>query len=291
MLRPYDLLENVLIDIEEGISKDINSNILADKYSLSYRHIQRLFKFAFKQSLADYIRSRKLTASLDNLLKTDANLLDIALNYSFSYEQTYINAFKREFGITPGDLRKSRHIVKVKPPLQLFDENRLSDGLIFGPEIVMIPQFYVIGKKHKITHRDTAIFPKFAVKQFRCNDQQNIPNVINPDIHINISMEAEEDADYFYFMPACQVKSLDNIPEGFDHYTFPTSLCARFRFINYTLDDLNMNIADGMFQAINNFLDSEDQKYFMERKRVNIDKFDFRINTELISNGNGLRLL
>ncbi|MDR1804447.1 MAG: hypothetical protein LBQ94_12665, partial [Treponema sp.] len=81
MLRPYDLLENVLIGIEEGIREGINSDILAERYALSERHLRRLFTFAFKQSLSTYIRSRKLTASLDDLLKTDSNILDIALKY------------------------------------------------------------------------------------------------------------------------------------------------------------------------------------------------------------------
>ena len=140
MLRPYDLLENVLIDIEDGIGKCIDSGILAKRYALSERHLRRVFTFAFKQSLAGYIRSRKLAASLDDLLKTDSNILDIALKYGFCFEQPYINAFKREFGMTPGSFRKSGRIVKVKPPLHLFNENKLSDdGLLFSPDIVMVP--------------------------------------------------------------------------------------------------------------------------------------------------------
>ena len=111
MLRPYNLLENVMIDIEEGIGKGIYSGILAERYALSERHLRRLFRFAFKQPMAGYIRSRKLFASLDDLLKTDSNILDIALKYGFCYEQSYINAFKREFGMTPGSFRKLGHIV------------------------------------------------------------------------------------------------------------------------------------------------------------------------------------
>jgi AraC-like DNA-binding protein len=107
MLRLNDLFENVLIDVEKGLRAGINFDILAKRYSLSYRHLQRIFKSAFKQTLADYIRSRKLAASFNDLLKTDSKLFNIALEYGFDYEQTYIRAFKREYGITPGHLRKS----------------------------------------------------------------------------------------------------------------------------------------------------------------------------------------
>ena len=70
MLRQYNLLENVLIDIEKGVKEGINLNALAEKYALSERHLRRLFKRALKQTLACYIRSRKLAASLDDLLLT-----------------------------------------------------------------------------------------------------------------------------------------------------------------------------------------------------------------------------
>jgi len=112
-----DLLENVLIDIEEGIREGINSGFLAEEYSLSEGHLRKLFRLTFKQSLGSYIRSRRLTASLNDLLKTNSRILDIALEYNFDYEQSYISAFKREFGITPGNFRKSAQIVKVTPPL------------------------------------------------------------------------------------------------------------------------------------------------------------------------------
>jgi AraC family transcriptional regulator len=114
MLRRYNLLENVLIDIEEGIGKGIYSGILAEKHALSEGHLRRLFRFAFKRSLGGYIRSRRLKASVNDLLNSNSNILNIALKYGFCYEQSYINAFKREFGTTPGDFRKSGRIVKAE---------------------------------------------------------------------------------------------------------------------------------------------------------------------------------
>jgi AraC family transcriptional regulator len=106
MKRRYDLLNNVLIDIEKGIRTDINSDVIAKKHTLSEGHLQRLFRSAYNQPIGFYIRSSKLTASINDLLNTDSNILDIAIDYGFNYEQSYIRAFKRKFGITPGKLRK-----------------------------------------------------------------------------------------------------------------------------------------------------------------------------------------
>jgi AraC family transcriptional regulator len=109
MIRTNDLLKNVLIDIEEGLRNGVNSDVIAKKHTLSSIHLQRLFKYAFKQSLGAYIRSRKLKASLESLLNTKSKLLDIALDYGFEYEQSYLRSFKREFGVTPGRFRKMKN--------------------------------------------------------------------------------------------------------------------------------------------------------------------------------------
>jgi len=115
MISKHDLLKNVLNDIEEGIRDGINADILAKKHTLSSIHLQRLFKFAFKQPIGTYIRSRKLTASLESLFSTNSTLVNIALDYGFEYEQSYLRSFKREFGVTPGNIRKTGQTVKVTP--------------------------------------------------------------------------------------------------------------------------------------------------------------------------------
>jgi len=270
MVNPYDLLESVLAAIENGLKEGINVDSAAEGLDLSVRHLQRLFKLAFNQPLGSYIRSRKLAASIDDLLNTNLNVLNIALDYAFEYEQSYIRSFRREYGITPGDLRKTGKILTITPPLQLFNSQKYPNGVMFGPEIVVIPQFHVIGKKTRIPFRDEMVLPQVFIKQFLYNERQSIPNAVNPDVFINITTRAEDGADYFWSMPSIQVKNLDSIPEGFNSYTFPTSLCAKFCFISRNFEDINTHTAEGMFKAINDFMDDKDQKYFLERERIDI---------------------
>jgi len=120
-----DILEGVLTEIENRLKSDICADVLADDFSLSSIHLQRLFKQAFKKPIGTYIRSRKLSASIMDLLYSGLNVQDIALEYGFSYEQAYILSFKREFGFTPGDLRRNRQLVKTTPPLHLFGQRSM----------------------------------------------------------------------------------------------------------------------------------------------------------------------
>jgi len=274
VMKSFDLLEDVLSEIENSVKKDISIENFVSKFSISRSHLKRIFSFAFNQPIAQYIRSRKLASSLEDLLKTNTNVLDIAVSYGFGYEQTYIRAFKREFGITPGELRKTGKILKIKPPLHLFDYNKLADGLIFGPDIVMLPEFHVIGKKYKMLFRNNFSNVNSLDKYFCENLRSSIPNKIKTAEYINICTEADTDEDFYYLMPSIPVKSLETIPEGFDSFSFPSSLCARFRFIAPADAELNIIVADGMFKAINDFMDDENQSYFLERKRINIDRIN-----------------
>jgi AraC-like DNA-binding protein len=125
MRSQKDVLEKVLDKIENNLKNDVNADSLSDDFSMSSVHLQRLFRQAFKQSIGAYIRSRKLSASIADLLYGNLNVQDIALEYGFSFEQAYILSFRREFGFTPGDLRRNRQLVKITPPLTPFGQTSM----------------------------------------------------------------------------------------------------------------------------------------------------------------------
>jgi endo-1,4-beta-xylanase len=152
MRNHRDILGNVLEKIESDLKNNVNADVLADEFSLSSIHLQRIFKHSFKQSIGAYIRSRKLSASIRDLLYSELNVQDIALEYGFSYEQTYILSFKREFGFTPGDLRRNRHLIKTTPPLtslgqiKMYKNNFLVGNII--NEKYMDRAYFSIVKSH-----------------------------------------------------------------------------------------------------------------------------------------------
>jgi len=276
MLKPYELLENILNEIEKGIREDINTDVLANQFSLSSGHLKRLFKFAFNKPIGKYIRSRKLASSLDDLLYTDKNILDIALNYDYEYEQSYILAFKREFGITPGDLRKNRHIIKITPPLNLFNENKLpEDSLIFGPDIVMVPQFHVIGKNHQIPFEDSISLAPKAAKDFWENDRPKIKNIKNPDIYIGLTHNINLEDKSSQYITSMLVDDTNNVPYGYYQYTFENTLCARFRYIGkHHYYDIDREIAGVMYSTINKFSNDVQAKYSLLNNKTYFEKID-----------------
>jgi AraC family transcriptional regulator len=277
MLKPYDLLENILLDIENGIKNNINVSGLSRKYNFSEGHLSRLFRFAFKQSIAAYIRSRTLAESLNDILETDINIVDIAVEYGFEYEQSYIRAFKREFGITPGDLRKTGQFIQIKPPLHLFDKKRVDNGVLFGPDFVMVPRFYVIGKCHRLSFRDLCTEPLLA-KQFLEKERKQIKETANLHVFIGLTRNIDMKEGSFDYIPSVQVADLKNIPHGLCGNTFGTSMCARFRYIGqHHYFDINENVVSMMYNVISNFAQNEHTNYVMLKDKIYFVMIDTRL--------------
>jgi len=275
VLTPYNLLENILSEIEINIKKGINTDFLASRYAISERHLRRLFKFAFKQSLMAYIRSRKLAASLSDLLNKNYTILDIAIDYDFGYEQTYIRAFKREFGITPGELRKSGKIVKIKSPINFCLENKTPEGVSFEPDIVMVPQFHIAGKSHLIPFKDPdSLMGKLAL-QFWENDRASLKNIINPHVYIGLSCNANYEAKNIEYIPSLQVKNFKNIPHDYRKYTFESCLCAKFRYIGkHHYYDISKYNGDAVLNEIRKYTSDKKSKYSLDMNRVYFEKLD-----------------
>jgi len=227
--------------------------------------LQRLFKFAFNQSLGAYIRSRKLTASLESLLNTDSKLLSIALGYGFDYEQSYVRSFKREFGVTPGSVRKTGQVVKIRPPLHLLDENKLGDTVFIGPDIVMVPRFHIIGRKHQVPHSVSVNRINELIKHFWENERTQIKKTVNPSIFIGLIHNINWEENHSEYITAVQVENLKDVPLGFSGDTLETSMCVRFHYIGQSpySSDINKDFAYMMYKTIEKYIQNKPAEYVL----------------------------
>ncbi|MDR2546147.1 MAG: helix-turn-helix transcriptional regulator [Lachnospiraceae bacterium] len=275
MNNPHDLLENVLLDIESNVKTNITADMLAKKHYISSTHLQRLFKFAFEQTLGSYIKQRKLAASLDCLLTTDMNILNVAIEFGFEYEQTYIRAFKRIFGATPGEVRKTEKIVDVLPPLHLYDARKITEGILMKPVMVMVPTFYVIGKRHKVRRYDSLSKSPLLAKQFWQHERKLIENTLHPELYIGLTRIPKHETGYTFYLPSVQVHDLRNIPDGMEGDTIEASLSVRYRYIGkHHYYDLNARVAKSIYEAIKALETDKEFKYSLYRNDMYFERID-----------------
>ncbi|MBP2630601.1 MAG: transcriptional regulator with only domain, AraC family, partial [Firmicutes bacterium] len=88
-----DLKETIAIClryIEENLYKKFSLDDIAMHCGMSKYHLHRMFKSLTGESLMEYVQSRKLSSSISELKDTSRRIIDIAMDYGFDYEQSYI---------------------------------------------------------------------------------------------------------------------------------------------------------------------------------------------------------
>ncbi|WP_315069573.1 helix-turn-helix transcriptional regulator [uncultured Clostridium sp.] len=94
--------------IENNLNKKIELQEIANKAFLSKYHFHRVFHATIGESVAEYIRRRRLIEAANELLNTEQKIIDIALNYQFSTQESFTKAFKKFYGIPPKEFRKNK---------------------------------------------------------------------------------------------------------------------------------------------------------------------------------------
>ena len=80
---------------------------LCRRFAISRASLYRLFEA--DGGLAHYVREQRLNLAFQKMispLEQDKGLMNLAVTMRFSSDSTFIRAFRRKFGVTPGELRE-----------------------------------------------------------------------------------------------------------------------------------------------------------------------------------------
>ena len=231
-----DRINKIIGYIEENIKEKIILDDISKNINLSKYHLNRSFRAITNKQLMDYVRNRKLTLSINELLNTDLKIIDIAREYGFDHEQSFIRSFKNTFNISPGKFRKYRPILEIT---NVLNTNLLTpieqDGLLIEPRILIKPTFNLIGIKNVIyCEEDKVSFVANRVgKDFFYNYRHLIKHPCNTDNYIAVIQYIEGRDDYTFYIPALEVSKIENIPKGMISLNIPTQTYAVFTYIGF----------------------------------------------------------
>lgn len=92
--------------INENLTAQISLEVLADHVHFSPYHFHRLFLLYTGEAPMEYVRRLRLRSASRDLLSMEANIMELAAKYRFESQDGFCRAFKRYYGITPGEYRK-----------------------------------------------------------------------------------------------------------------------------------------------------------------------------------------
>lgn len=101
------LARNIRRYIEEHLSNpDLSLNHLCDEFGLNGKYISRMFKEEFGEKLVDYMVNVRITKSKELLTTTSLSVQEVAQSVGYIHDISFIRAFKKVVGQTPGEFRK-----------------------------------------------------------------------------------------------------------------------------------------------------------------------------------------
>ncbi|MBI9011491.1 MAG: helix-turn-helix domain-containing protein [Clostridiales bacterium] len=259
-------VESAINYIEENIDQALTADLIATENMISKSHLQRIFKTVTGQSLMDYVRSRKLSRCLVELIDSDLTVVDIALKYGYDYEQSFSRAFKSKFGISPHFFRNSTIGANITPKMDLSFIIDLKDSLIAKPKFVKLPAFQIGGITHRVTIKE-----KFKNKptdighEFFYNKRLLIDKPKNPTVYYGYTMEDFEREESSKYFTGVEIDEHTILPEGFQCIDIAENNYIMFKLIgNFPASEITWKHLDEIWT----FRDFYMEKYHGITERI-----------------------
>lgn len=219
--------------IESNLDSDISLSQVAQHAGLSQWHFQRIFKGLTNETLKTYIRSRRLSNSLNKLLATDLRIIDIAVSAGYESQESFTRAFKASFNLTPNEYRKlgDKSLFLNKIEFNVDYLKHINKNISLEPEFYTQPAMKLVGlktrfystasEKNNIGEKLPGLWGQFMERM------GEIENTV-PGICYGVVRQIKEDSDLLEYYSAIEVSSLDSIPEGMDSIEIPSTHYAKF---------------------------------------------------------------
>ncbi|MCL6458883.1 MAG: AraC family transcriptional regulator [Gorillibacterium sp.] len=147
-MRGYpERIQKTIDYIEERLDGSLSLSELAIVAGFSDFHFHRVFLAMVGDSVMEYVRKRRLSKAAYRVSHTDERLLDIALDLGFGSHETFTRAFRKLFGMNPGEYRKRRVDTPWYAKRNVLQQqfNPYLGGILMKFQVVKKPQFDVVG--------------------------------------------------------------------------------------------------------------------------------------------------
>ena len=103
-VQPAEQIARAIAFLDEHLHSAICLNQVARASAMSASVLQRRFKEHTGVTVFEYVRNRRLERVRDALSKDGISISEAAFMAGYNHTSNFITAFKRRFGVTPGEL-------------------------------------------------------------------------------------------------------------------------------------------------------------------------------------------
>jgi len=213
----YDHIKLAVNFIESHLQEDISVEDISKNAFQSRWHFQRIFRYVTGYSVYTYLKKRRLTEAGNDLILGKDKIIDIALKYHYSTPESFLRAFRSEYGVIPSVYRnQADHRNFSKLDIDSLRDGIRIDGSRIKTDVITKNEFVLIGKSYRTTMQrcqNEIDIPKFWAEFTGKNLMDRIPDRINQSL---MGIYTNWDyAENFEVIIGAQVSSDTSIPEGY----------------------------------------------------------------------------
>ncbi|TGM56849.1 AraC family transcriptional regulator [Leptospira vanthielii] len=213
----YDHIKLAVNFIEKHLRDDIGVEDVSKNAFQSRWHFQRIFRYVTGYSVYTYLKKRRLTEAGNDLILGKEKIIDIAFKYHYTTPESFLRAFRSEYGVNPSDYRKQpEHRNFPKLEIDSLRDGIRIDGSGIKTQVVTKNEFILMGKAYRTTMQrcqNEIDIPKFWGEFMSKGLVESIPDRIG---HSLLGIYTNWDyAENFDVIIGSQVSSDTFIPDGF----------------------------------------------------------------------------
>lgn len=146
------VLAAALEAIEVQLEEPVDVELLAKQCFCSVSGLQKVFRYAFSYSVAEYIRKRRLSVAACGLLESDRTITEIAFRYQYNSIEAFSRAFYRFWGVYPSQFRQThrfsalfpRHVIHIEEGEPEMENRKMIDISMLYDELKSKQNTYLL---------------------------------------------------------------------------------------------------------------------------------------------------
>lgn len=220
-------IQKTLNFMEGQLTYHVELEDLADIANFSMFHFHRLFFGVVGYTPMDYLRRRRLSEAARELVLSMRSIKVIASRYQFESQASFTRAFGKQFGLSPGKVRKTKYAFAYFTPIDVKKEMKRKGVESMEVKIVKKEAMKIIGMKTTTTIKNNNI-PQLWDKFNKVNC--SIKNVKVQRVALGICPPVEikdfNEESPFDYITGLIVENFDDVPEGMLTYEIPAQKYA-----------------------------------------------------------------
>lgn len=254
----YINLQKAIDYIEDNLEGKIELEQIAKVAGYSVPHFYRVFGAIVGCSVKEYVRRRKLSKAVFDVVTSKRSITEIAFEHGFESHEVFTRTFKLAYGAPPSSFRMAHIEPNLFERVNLLSIKNESRMIILKPKIVCKDEKLLMGIARKINQNENIKYGLISKVQSEFMKMADIiENRVNTGVYYAVydydpvDIWKEDDAINYTYYYCVEVSRYENIPEGMVKKVIPQ---AKYAVFTYDTKENTLN-GEKLSQPVYDYID------------------------------------